>query len=108
MGVIERLEHTVQDGENLGWRHGALVHPVPQRTPAHELEDEVVDVPHELHVVDLDQVWMARPRHDLRLLEEALQRDRVRRPDELFDRNLAAETWLLGQVDRTHASPAEL
>ena len=88
----------------------APVQPVAQRPAAHELQDDVVGVADLLEVVDLDEVGMAGPRHDLRLLEEALQRGRVGggRQDQLLDRDLAAEARLLGQVDGAHAAAPEL
>ena len=51
---------------------------------------------------------MARPGHDLGLLEEALQRHRVGRLDELLDGDLTAEARLLGEVDRAHSATAKL
>ena len=108
VGVIQRLQHAVHDGEHLRRRYRSVVHPLAQRAPADELEDQVVDVPLQLHVVDLDKVRVAGPGHHLRLLKEALQGDRVGRLDQLLDRDLTAEAGLLGEVDSTHPATAEL
>src|SRR5262249_35279166 len=46
--------------------------------------------------------------HHLRLLREALQSDGVGRLEQLFDGDLAAQAWLLGEVDGAHSAAAEL
>src|SRR5438105_5973551 len=51
---------------------------------------------------------MSGARHLLRFLEEAAERNRIGRLEELFDRDLAAQPWLLVEVDGTHAPPAQL
>jgi hypothetical protein len=107
--IVERLQHAVHNGEHLRQRDLAAVQPVAQRLAADELEDDVVGGADLLHVVELDQVWMAEPRHHLRLLEEALERGGIRRSrgHELFDRHLAAQARLLGEVDGAHAAAAQ-
>src|SRR2546429_265149 len=106
--VVERLQDSVHDSEPLWGRNLGLVHPVAQGAASDELEDQIVDVALQLHVMDLDQVRMAGPRHDLRLLQEAFQSDRIGRLDQLLDRDLAPQTRLLGQVDGAHPASAEL
>src|SRR5712664_2096440 len=53
---------------------------------------------------------MAGPRHHLGLLKEALEGDRDggRRLDQLFDRYLAPETGLFGEVHGAHAPATQL
>ena len=75
MRIVEGLEDSVHDGEHLRRRDLGLVHPVTQRAAPDELQNQVVDIALQLHVVDLNQVRMARPGHDLRLVQEAFQRD---------------------------------
>src|SRR5438046_7836294 len=58
--------------------------------------------------MDLDQVRMAGPCHDLRLLQEPFQGNWIGRLDQLLDRDLPSQTGLLGQVDGAHPASAEL
>ena len=110
VGVVERLQDAVHDGENLGRRYGPSVEPVAQRLAADEFQDDVVRPLDLLHVVDLDQVRVAGPCHHLGFLEEALQRDRVGggRRDQLLDRHLTAEPGLLREVHGAHAAASQL